>query len=113
MHLFVYGSLTNPRRLDEVIGHVHPGERLRARLHGYQRQQRPDEAYPFVVPAPGAWTDGVLILDLSEADARAIDAYEEVDQRRYRREPVLVEVWGCGPGTPSLAAETYVAGSGR
>jgi gamma-glutamylcyclotransferase (GGCT)/AIG2-like uncharacterized protein YtfP len=113
MHLFVYGSLTNPRRLDEVIGHVHTGERLRARLRGYERQQRDAEPYPFVVPADGAWTDGVLILDLAEADVRAIDAYEEVDQRRYRRLPVDVEVWGCGPGASQMRAETYVAGAGR
>ncbi len=113
MQLFVYGSLTNPRRLDEVIGHVHAGERLRARLHGYERQQRTDEPYPFIVAAPGAWTEGVLLVDLSEADVRTIDAYEEVDQRRYRRVPVEVEVWGCGPGTPRLSAETYVAGTGR
>ena len=113
MQLFVYGSLTSPRRLDEVLGPVHTGERLRARLYGYERQQRTDEPYPFIVSAPGARTEGMLIVDLSEADVRTIDAYEEVDQRRYRRVPVEVEVWGCGPGTPRLNAETYVAGIAR
>src|SRR5260370_22484124 len=31
-HLFVYGSLVEPRCLDEVLGHPFMGERLRARL---------------------------------------------------------------------------------
>jgi gamma-glutamylcyclotransferase (GGCT)/AIG2-like uncharacterized protein YtfP len=110
MHLFVYGSLTSPRRLDEVLGRAHRGERLRARLRDYRRLWAHDYDYPFLVPAAGAWTDGVLVMDLSESDAQRLDEYEEVDQARYERRPVEVEVWGCGPGTRLVAAETYVAG---
>jgi hypothetical protein len=49
-------------------------------------------------------------MDLSDTDLRAIDEYEEVDQHRYRRVSVEVEVWGCGPGTTVMPAQTYVAG---
>ena len=37
VHLFVYGSLVDPRRLDEVLGFHFLGERLRARLAGHER----------------------------------------------------------------------------
>jgi gamma-glutamylcyclotransferase (GGCT)/AIG2-like uncharacterized protein YtfP len=110
MHLFVYGSLTSPRRLDEVLGRAHRGERLRARLHGYRRLRARDYEYPFLVPAAGAWTDGVLIMDLAESDTRRLDEYEEVDRARYERRSVEVEVWDCGPSTRLVAAQTYVAG---
>jgi gamma-glutamylcyclotransferase (GGCT)/AIG2-like uncharacterized protein YtfP len=109
-HLFVYGSLTNPRRLDSVIGRPHQGERLRARLRGFRSLRSQEYEYPFLVPAQGRYADGVLVMDLSEADLRAIDEYEEVDQHRYRRVSVEVEVWGCGPGHTLVPAQTYVAG---
>lgn len=110
MHLFVYGSLTNPRRLDQVIGRAHRGERLRARLAGFESRSSADYDYPFLVPATGSRTDGILVMDLTESDIRAIDAYEEVHLDRYRRAPVEVEAWGRGPRSRILPAETYVAG---
>ena len=36
-NLFVYGSLVDPRKLDEVLGYHFLGERLRARLSGFER----------------------------------------------------------------------------
>lgn len=109
-HLFAYGSLVDSARLDEVLGHVHPGERLAARLRGYRRVMSAGFAYPFVVEEPREWVDGVLLMDLSANDMQVLDRYEEVESGVYRREPVQVEAWGCGPNPLRISADVYVAG---
>ncbi|HEY0581981.1 MAG TPA: gamma-glutamylcyclotransferase family protein [Chloroflexota bacterium] len=109
MHLFAYGSLVDPRCLDEVLGHPHTGERLAARLAGFERVTS-DYPYPFVVAAPGRGVDGVLIMDLSAEDLAVLDRYEEVEEAIYCRERVEVEAWGCGPRSLRFAAFVYVAG---
>ena len=109
-HLFVYGTLVEPARLDEVLGHKHPGERLAARLAGYMRIVSPAYAYPYLVKAPDSSVDGILLMDLSAYDMQALDRYEDVDSGWYRRESVEVETWGCGPGAWHLQADVYVAG---
>ncbi len=108
--LFVYGTLVDPRCLDDVLGHRHMGERLRARLVGYQRTVNEGYPYPFIVVAEHGVVDGVLLLDLTPHDMRTLDRYEDVEDGMYQRELVEVEAWGCGPGTPRLLAYTYVAG---
>jgi hypothetical protein len=112
LHVFAYGTLVDPRCLDDVLGHRHTGERLRARLLGFQRKTSPDYPYPYIVAAADHSVDGVLIMDLSPDDLRLLDLYEEVDAGTYRREPVDVEVWGCGPTTLRVQACVYVAGPG-
>jgi gamma-glutamylcyclotransferase (GGCT)/AIG2-like uncharacterized protein YtfP len=109
-HLFAYGSLVDPACLDAVLGHKHGGERLAARLAGYQRVMRPTSAYPFIIEAEGASVEGVLVMDLSPCDMQVLDRYEEVDAGVYHREPVQVEAWGCGPRPMHVRAEAYVAG---
>src|SRR5438045_5421838 len=97
--LFAYGTLVDPRCLDEVLGHRHTGERLRAQLRGYQRKA--DEGYPcpFIVATDGGVVDGVLLLDLTPNDLQTLDRYEDVAEGVYLRELVEVEAWGCGPST--------------
>jgi gamma-glutamylcyclotransferase (GGCT)/AIG2-like uncharacterized protein YtfP len=109
-HLFAYGSLADPSCLDEVLGHRHRGERLRARLDGFERMTTAVYPYPYIVAAHGRSVDGVLLMDLSSGDVEALDRYEEVDQGMYHRQSVEVEAWGCGPRTLHLQAHTYVAG---
>jgi hypothetical protein len=109
-HLFVYGSLVDPRCLDEVLGHKHAGERLAARLTGYRRVTRPDFAYWFIVEAPGSRVDGVLLMDLSPYDFQVLDRYEDIGSGLYSREPVQVEAWGCGAQALHLEADVYVGG---
>ena len=109
-HLFVYGSLVEPHCMQEVLGHWHMGERLRARLAGYARRTSEAFAYPFLLASPGSTVDGVLVMDLTSADMEALDAYEEVDTGVYQRVSVEVEVSGCGPRTWCVPAQTYVAG---
>jgi len=109
-HLFVYGTLVEPTRLDAVLGHVHQGERLRAQLSGFARHTRADYDYAFLVPAATGLVEGVIVLDLQPADWPRLDAYEDVDAGYYSRELVSVETWGCGPRPCNLSAYTYVAG---
>jgi gamma-glutamylcyclotransferase (GGCT)/AIG2-like uncharacterized protein YtfP len=109
-HLFAYGSLVDPACLEEVLGHPHTGERLAARLGGYQRIVPMTYPYPFIVPDAGSSVDGVLVTDLSPYDLHALDRYEEVEMGVYARELVEVEAFGCGPQALRLHAVTYVAG---
>jgi gamma-glutamylcyclotransferase (GGCT)/AIG2-like uncharacterized protein YtfP len=108
--LFAYGTLVDPRCLDEVLGHRHGGERLRARLDGFERISSGVYPYPYIVAAQGRWVDGLVLTDLSADDVEALDRYEEVGQGIYQRQTVEVEAWGCGPRTLRLQAHTYVAG---
>jgi gamma-glutamylcyclotransferase (GGCT)/AIG2-like uncharacterized protein YtfP len=110
-HLFAYGSLADPRRLDDVLGHRHCGERLRARLDGFERITTAAYPFPYIVAAHGRSVDGVLLMDLSSDDLEALDQYEEIDQGMYQRQSVEVEAWGCGSQTLRLQAHTYVAGA--
>jgi gamma-glutamylcyclotransferase (GGCT)/AIG2-like uncharacterized protein YtfP len=109
-HVFVYGTLVEPNRLDTVLGHKHPGERLSARLTDYQRVSDASYPYLYVLPTPGAWVDGVLLMDLTPYDMQLLDRYEEVESGVYRREAVEVEAWGCGPRPIYVQADVYAAG---
>jgi gamma-glutamylcyclotransferase (GGCT)/AIG2-like uncharacterized protein YtfP len=110
VHLFVYGSLVDVHTLDQVLGRRHAGERFAARLEGYERTRLDTYAYPFIVAAPGRYVDGVLVMDLSPIELEALDEYEDVDTLVYERQAVEVEVWGCGPRTIRLPAQTYLGG---
>ena len=110
-HLFVYGSLVEPRCLDEVLGRRHTEERLRARLAGYRRVSTSAYPYPFIVVAPEACVDGILVMDLTPSDLEVLDQYEEVATGTYTRIGVEVEAWGCGPRTMRIPAHAYVAGA--
>ena len=110
--LFVYGSLVDPGCLDDVLGHAHQGERLAARLVGYERRKTDAFAYSFIVSAAGRSVEGVLIMDLSPCDLRALDRYEDVDAGLYQRRLVEVEAWGCGQQPLRRCAFVYAAGPG-
>ena len=108
--MFVYGSLVDPRRLKEVLGHPARGEVLRARVRGYRRVSAPTYEYPFVVPDADASVDGLLLMHLTPPELESLDAYEDVAEGVYRRVPVEVETWGCGPSSACVRAWTYAAG---
>ena len=108
--LFAYGSLVEPGCLDEVLGYRHLGERLRARLTGYQRITSATYPYPYIVEATEQCVDGVLLMNLSPSELQILDRYEEVDAGIYRRQLIEVEAWGCGPQPMRLHAHAYVAG---
>lgn len=79
--LFVYGSLLEPAKRDEILGHrVQWSD---ARLPGYQRRRG---RYFYIVRAAHAETLGMVIFGLSAEDWRRLDAYEEVPVLYTREE---------------------------
>jgi gamma-glutamylcyclotransferase (GGCT)/AIG2-like uncharacterized protein YtfP len=82
--LFVYGSLTDRKRRIRLIGRA--VRTRKAMLPDYRRSRG---RYFYVVPAHGASTPGLLLLDLTPAELAALDRYEEVPQL-YRRQIVHV-----------------------
>jgi len=110
MHLFAYGTLVEPRRLEKVLGHKHLGERLAARLDGYQHVALAMWPYPLIEAAHGHSVDGVLLMDLSAYDMEVLDRYEDVDTGHYQRASVEVEAWGCGSRPARIHADVYVLG---
>lgn len=108
--LFAYGSLVDPACVSEVLGRTHLGERLAARLDGYQRIVSSTYPYPYVVPSPGHSVDGVLITELSADDLHLLDRYEDVGGGDYQRATVEVDAFGCGSQPMHFQADVYIAG---
>lgn len=77
MDAFVYGTLRDPGRAREVLGHAEfAGD---ARLVGLERASG---RYPTLVP--GDETEG-RVLRLRDGDLASLDAYEGVDRGLYVR----------------------------
>ena len=77
MDAFVYGTLRDPERARELLGHADFGpDALLRGLH------RVDARYPTL--APGGETRG-RVLRLRDDDLEALDAYEGVDRGLYVR----------------------------
>lgn len=77
MDAFVYGTLRDPERAREVLGHAEFGPD--ARLVGLARASG---HYPTL--APGGKIEG-RVLRLDDGDLAALDAYEGVDRGLYVR----------------------------
>jgi gamma-glutamylcyclotransferase (GGCT)/AIG2-like uncharacterized protein YtfP len=82
--LFVYGSLLNPVRREEIIGHA--VEVMTATLHHYELSRA---RYFYIRQHPGISTAGLLLLKLTPLDLQKLDRYEEVP-RLYMREKIEV-----------------------
>lgn len=82
MYVFVYGTLTDPDRVETVLEHV-PGARYElesgAILEGLRRVEG---EYPTL--APGDRVEGRL-LAVDERGLEALDRYEGVDRGLYER----------------------------
>jgi gamma-glutamylaminecyclotransferase len=88
IHLFVYGTLTDPQRVAALTGQQF--ERVDATLSGFERVNSPI-GYPFILPRPGAVVRGVLLLEIDPASLARLDAYE-AEGDLYRRQVVEVEL---------------------
>ncbi|RKD88045.1 gamma-glutamylcyclotransferase (GGCT)/AIG2-like uncharacterized protein YtfP [Halopiger aswanensis] len=102
--MFVYGTLTDPDRVDAALGDL-PGSEYAfdgdATLEGLHRV---DGAYPTL--APGGTVDGRL-LSVDEAGLERLDRYEGVDRGLYVR--VSVPIDGCsGSDGSDDSAAVYV-----
>ncbi len=88
--LFVYGTLTDEERLEQLTGRRFP--RRRASLEGFARVVAA-HGYPTIVPQAGGQVEGVLVEGVDAASLAALDAYEDAG-RLYARRPAEVLVDG-------------------
>jgi len=82
--LFVYGSLLDPVRREEIIGRRI--DIMPATLPDYELGRA---HYFYIRKRPGVGTAGLLLLNLTQRDFQALDRYEEIP-RLYTREKVEV-----------------------
>jgi gamma-glutamylcyclotransferase (GGCT)/AIG2-like uncharacterized protein YtfP len=95
MDIFVYGTLTEPDQVGQVVGSfAFLGPAVLRGLHPVQGE------YPTL--APGGRTGGRL---LRTDEIQAIDSYERVDDDRYVRVTVPLEP---GEGERDRTVEVYV-----
>jgi gamma-glutamylcyclotransferase (GGCT)/AIG2-like uncharacterized protein YtfP len=99
IHLFVYGTLTDPERVAVLTGKQF--ERVDATLSGFERVNSP-LGYPFILPRPGSLVCGVLLLNIDPVSLAQLDAYE-AEGDLYRRQVVVVAV-----ADSHVSAMTYV-----
>ena len=71
--LFVYGTLTDPVRVKQVLGHQ--CRAVRARLKGYKRRWG---RFPYLIRQSGQVVDGLVLLNLTFDDFKTLDEYEKV-----------------------------------
>jgi gamma-glutamylcyclotransferase (GGCT)/AIG2-like uncharacterized protein YtfP len=100
-HIFVYGTLTAPDILSEVLGREYqPQHYLPATLHDYRRHAVQGAAFAVIRAAEGAWVDGFLVEHVSDDDLARLDRWQTGDLTRIQVE-VTTEA-----GTP-FTAWTY------
>jgi gamma-glutamylcyclotransferase (GGCT)/AIG2-like uncharacterized protein YtfP len=99
IHLFVYGTLTDPERVAALTGKRFAV--VDATLTGFERVESP-LGYPYILPRPGAIVCGVLLCNIDPVSLVHLDAYE-AEGNLYRRQVVEVEVVGT-----RLSAMTYI-----
>jgi gamma-glutamylcyclotransferase (GGCT)/AIG2-like uncharacterized protein YtfP len=99
IHLFVYGTLTDPERVTALTAKQFEG--VDATLSGFERVNSP-LGYPFILPRPGALVRGVLLLNIDSVSLVQLDAYE-AEGDMYRRQVVEVEV-----ADRRVSAMTYI-----
>jgi len=94
MNVFTYGSLMFAPVWRRVVAGEYRS--LPAVLRGYARRRIPGESYPALVEAaPESEVRGILYLDVSEADLRTLDRFED-EGSLYARVAVRVETEAGG-----------------
>ena len=87
IHLFVYGTLTDPERVTALTGKQF--EWVDATLSGFECVTS-SLGYPFIRPKSGAVVQGILLLNIDPLSLVKLDAYED-EGDLYRRQSVVVE----------------------
>ena len=88
--LFAYGTLMEEAFLREHIGRVPPSQR--AVLKGFRAGMHPSAPHAIAEPEAGASIPGKVYEGVTPDEFEAIDRYEGVPERLYRRVAVTVEV---------------------
>ena len=74
MNFFFYGTLCHLPLLDVVMGRSHAG--VAAVLSDHAVYWARGGAYPSILPAPKAVAEGILLTDVTAAEAERLDFYE-------------------------------------
>ena len=98
-HVFTYGSLMFADVWTLVVKGAYRS--IAASLADHARYAVADADYPGMVPSDGGRVDGVLYLDVDDADLARLDHFEGDD---YRRAQVSLR---CDDGT-TRTGQTYV-----
>ncbi len=98
-NIFTYGSLMFPEVWTRVVAGDYRS--VRARLDGHARFEVRDQTYPGMVAQPGASVEGVLYLDVDDADLARLDHFEGDD---YLRASLAL---ACDDGV-ARGAQTYL-----
>jgi gamma-glutamylcyclotransferase (GGCT)/AIG2-like uncharacterized protein YtfP len=99
IHLFVYGTLMDPQRVEALTGKSFA--HVEAALVGFERIAS-DLGYPFISPKFGAVVHGILLTNLDPGSLQHLDIYEAEGDLYVRQ---VVDV--CVADT-SVRAMTYV-----
>ena len=98
--LFLYGTLRDVDILTAVLGRsVAAGHLVAASAPDCAAVYFPHQVYPALVQRPGCSAPGLLLMDATQGDLAALDAFEGDE---YRRGPLQVTTT-AGP----VAAEVY------
>eukprot|EP01116_Phalansterium_solitarium_P007225 TRINITY_DN19770_c0_g1_i1.p2 TRINITY_DN19770_c0_g1~~TRINITY_DN19770_c0_g1_i1.p2 ORF type:complete len:149 (-),score=18.33 TRINITY_DN19770_c0_g1_i1:178-624(-) len=101
-NLFVYGSLCSDEVLQVLINRVPRSSR--AVLRDFHRYRLKERSYPAVAQKPGASVEGKVLFDISDAEKKVLDNFEDVE---YEATPADVELVDSAP-QPPVAATVYV-----
>ncbi len=120
MDIFVYGTLRSHALMAAVAG-AGPASSIPARLSDYEVCPLSGNVVPFIRPAPQETAEGLVWLDLTDAQMRRLDLYEGAFG--YRLEPVTVQTddgvrhvrfylppEGCAAGQGRWSLEAWEAG---
>ena len=99
MHLFTYGTLMDAAVWSRVA--QEKCENRRAILHGYEARRLRGVTFPGLVECEGAFTPGLVYLDVSEEAMARLDDYEDDFYERITVSVVPED------GT-ALTADTYL-----
>jgi nudix-type nucleoside diphosphatase (YffH/AdpP family) len=87
--VFFYGSLRDRQLTEIVLGRpVAEGSLIPARAPGYATRRMSGEAYPLLLPVPGAHAEGVVLTDAGPTDLDRLAFFEEAE---YGLVPIRVE----------------------
>jgi len=106
MRFFFYGTLMDADVLAAVIGRRIGPARIRdAVLDGFRRVYRRGASYPILLDDPEGRVDGVIVSDLTAADATRLDEFEGSEYRRAARAVAV-------PGEGTVEAQVYLTRPG-
>lgn len=93
MNLFAYGTLMDKRIMFRVVGRS-ISTAVPATLHGYRKWET-SLGYPVVLPEAGASTAGMVFFNMTPADWKHLDEYENVTGNPPSYVRKLVSVQGA------------------